>query len=203
VDPPHDGNNLSFYAGDERTDGSDDNTVVNIHLHESGLPASQQLPQMQYLQLFIPILKQCLLELQENATDYFKDMAGNYKNIVQYHMKVAKQLLTIGKTIGHNTENMAVMLNNASNHNNHHFDVLNGKMNSLLQKLEAAWTENTTLHEAYCTSREETALFKATMDTLMKNIDENITISTAPFTGNCNYLQHDGGDDDATILGPK
>jgi hypothetical protein len=31
VDPPHDGNHLSFDGGDERTDGSDDNTIVNMY----------------------------------------------------------------------------------------------------------------------------------------------------------------------------
>jgi hypothetical protein len=40
VDPPYDGNNLSFDAGDERTDGDDDNTVVNVHPRDSGPPAS-------------------------------------------------------------------------------------------------------------------------------------------------------------------
>jgi hypothetical protein len=43
VDPPHDGNNLSFDGGDEKTDGSNDNTVVITNPCESGLLASQQL----------------------------------------------------------------------------------------------------------------------------------------------------------------
>jgi uncharacterized protein (DUF983 family) len=30
VDPPYDGNNLSFDGGDERTAGSDDNTIVIV-----------------------------------------------------------------------------------------------------------------------------------------------------------------------------
>jgi hypothetical protein len=38
VDPPDDGNNLSFDGGDERTNGSDDNTVVNVHPRNSGPP---------------------------------------------------------------------------------------------------------------------------------------------------------------------
>jgi ABC-type transporter Mla subunit MlaD len=138
VDPPHDGNKLSFDGGDERTAGSDDNTIVKTCLHDSAPPASQQLPQTQYLQLFIPDLKQCLLELQESTIDYFKDMAGNHENTVQYYMKVAEQLLTMGKTISHNVENMAAMLNNTANHNDDHFDVLNSKMDSLLQKIDAA-----------------------------------------------------------------
>jgi hypothetical protein len=104
-------------------------------------------------------------------------MAGNQENTVQYHVKVAEQLHTIGKTIGHNVDNMVALLNNASNHNDHHFDALNSKMDSLLQKMDVASTENTIWHEAYHASREETALLKAAVDTLMKKLDENITIS--------------------------
>jgi hypothetical protein len=40
VDPPHDGNNLSFDGGDERTDGGDDNTIVIVNPRDSGPPAS-------------------------------------------------------------------------------------------------------------------------------------------------------------------
>jgi hypothetical protein len=43
VDPPHDGYNLSFDGGDERTDGSDGNTMVNVCQRDFGPPASQQL----------------------------------------------------------------------------------------------------------------------------------------------------------------
>jgi hypothetical protein len=43
VDPPKDGFHFSFNRGDERTDGSDDNTVVIMNPRDSGLPASQQL----------------------------------------------------------------------------------------------------------------------------------------------------------------
>jgi predicted nucleic acid-binding Zn-ribbon protein len=51
---------------------------------------------------------------------------------------------------------------------------LNSKVGSLLQRMDAAWTENTALHEAYRASREETAALKATVDALTKKLDENI-----------------------------
>jgi hypothetical protein len=38
VDPPHDGNSLSFDAGDERANGSDDNTIVIVNSCDSGPP---------------------------------------------------------------------------------------------------------------------------------------------------------------------
>jgi hypothetical protein len=54
------------------------------------------------------------------------------------------------------------------------------KMDNLLQKMNAAWTENTALCEAYRISREKTAALKAAVDTLTKKLDENITITTPP-----------------------
>jgi hypothetical protein len=46
--------------------------------------------------------------------------------------------------------------------------------------MDAAWTENTALREAYHTSREETAALKATVDALMKRIDKTITTTAPP-----------------------
>jgi hypothetical protein len=47
VDPPDDGNNLSFDGGDKRTNRSNDNTIVNVYPCDSGPPV---LPQhLQYL----------------------------------------------------------------------------------------------------------------------------------------------------------
>jgi hypothetical protein len=52
VDPPHNGNNLSFDGGDEKSEGRHDNTVVNVRPHDSGLPASPQYPA-----ILLPFLK--------------------------------------------------------------------------------------------------------------------------------------------------
>jgi regulator of replication initiation timing len=61
-----------------------------------------------------------------------------------------------------------------------HFDALNDKIDTLLQKMDTTWTENTALREAYRASREETAALKAAVDALTKRIDENITIPAPP-----------------------
>jgi hypothetical protein len=61
-----------------------------------------------------------------------------------------------------------------------HFDALNSKMDDLLQKMDATWTENTALREAYRASREETAALKAAVDTLTKKLEENITTTAPP-----------------------
>jgi predicted nuclease with TOPRIM domain len=65
----------------------------------------------------------------------------------------------------------------------HYYNNLNSKMDNLLQKMDAAWTENTALREAYHASREETAALKATVDTLTKKLDENIATTTLPSPG--------------------
>jgi hypothetical protein len=57
---------------------------------------------------------------------------------------------------------------------------LNSKIDSLLQQMDAAWTENTALREPYHASREETAALKAAVDTLTKKLDENITTTVPP-----------------------
>jgi hypothetical protein len=46
--------------------------------------------------------------------------------------------------------------------------------------MDAAWTENTALHEAYHASREQTAALNAAVDTLRKRIDETITTTVPP-----------------------
>jgi hypothetical protein len=51
-------------------------------------------------------------------------------------------------------------------------DNVNSNFDNLLQKMDAAWTENTALREAYRASREETAALKAAVDSLTQKIDE-------------------------------
>jgi regulator of replication initiation timing len=95
------------------------------------------------------------------------------------------------------------------------FDDVNSKMDNLLQEMDAAWTENTALREAYHASREETAALKAAVDTLMKKLDENIAITVPPspdtvtssttmeeMTMQLSYVQHDIQDVLDTIRNP-
>jgi hypothetical protein len=53
-------------------------------------------------------------------------------------------------------------------------------MDNSLQQIDVTWTENTALREAYRASREQTAALKAAVNTLMKTLDENITITVPP-----------------------
>jgi hypothetical protein len=65
-------------------------------------------------------------------------------------------------------------------HTDDRFTAIESKMDSLLQKMDVTWTKNTTLHEAYHASREETAMFKAAVNTLMKKLDESTAMSAPP-----------------------
>jgi hypothetical protein len=88
-------------------------------------------------------------------------------------------------------------------------------MDSLLQKMDVAWTENTVLREAYHASREETAALKAAVDTLTKKPDENIATTAPPspdtatssttmeeMTMQLSHVQHDIQDILDTIRNP-
>jgi hypothetical protein len=59
-------------------------------------------------------------------------------------------------------------------------DNINNNFDNLLQKMDAAWTENTALREAYRASREETAALKAAVDSLTQKIDEQLAIPAPP-----------------------
>jgi DNA repair exonuclease SbcCD ATPase subunit len=59
-------------------------------------------------------------------------------------------------------------------------DNVYNSFDNLLQKMDAAWTENTALHEAYRASREETAALKAAVDTLTQTIDEQLALPAPP-----------------------
>jgi hypothetical protein len=59
-------------------------------------------------------------------------------------------------------------------------DTVNNNFDKLLQEIDAAWTENTALREAYRASREETAALRAAVDALTKKIDETTTTTAPP-----------------------
>jgi hypothetical protein len=60
------------------------------------------------------------------------------------------------------------------------FAVIESKMDILLQKMDATWTENTALRKAYHASREETVALKAAVVTVTKKLDETIATPAPP-----------------------
>jgi hypothetical protein len=169
VDPPDDGIHFSFDGGDDRTDGSDDNPVAIANPRDSGPPASQQF------QKDIETLEH--LGRTATALEAFQTtilrLAENDDKQELYMRKLNRNLVAIseGETNAHDDDRTCT---------DDRFAVIEIKMDILLQKMDATWTENTALREAYCASREETAALKATVDTLMKKLHETIAISTPP-----------------------
>jgi hypothetical protein len=184
VDPSHDGNNLSFDGGDEHTDGSDDNTVVTTPPRDSGLPASRNTPNKRIaIQQWLPAMQDSLMHscppeppaepgvpqlLYLSAATHLVLMAIREGNM-KAQCEDEAHLITIDDKV-----------NGLKSDQQLHLKDLDSKMDSLLQKMDAAWTENTALRKAYCASREETAALKAAVDTLMKKLDENIDTAMPP-----------------------
>jgi hypothetical protein len=60
------------------------------------------------------------------------------------------------------------------------FHAIFGRLDSLLTKMDTVVNENTVLRAAYDASKQESAALKATVDTLSRNIDEQIAIPAPP-----------------------
>jgi hypothetical protein len=106
---------------------------------------------------------------------------------LQHNECVEDNTVLLGKQINFNRDDMAKRFITMDNRllsikadQLQHSDVLNSKIDTLLQKMDTAWTENTALRKAYHASREETAPLKAVVDALTTRINENITIPAPP-----------------------
>jgi hypothetical protein len=184
VDPPNEGNNLSFDGGDENTDGSDDNTVVTTPPRDSGLPASPNTPNKRIA------IQQWLQAMQDGLMHSCPPEAPAEPGVPQLlHLSAATHLVLMAIRDGNTKaqcEDEARLIaiddkvNGLKTDQHLHLKDLNSKMDSLLQKMDAAWMGNTALREAYRTSREETVALKAAVDSLTKKLDENITTTTPP-----------------------
>jgi hypothetical protein len=146
-------------------DGSDNNTIVNVCPHKSGPPASPQqlqiLPPMPGAQATLQLIQAC------------SNIQTKVESICQGHTPTQYE-----------DEDHICMIDKRQiysiTYQEQQFAGLNSKMDRLLQKMGAAWTKNTALHEAYHASRQETALLRAAVATLMKTLNKNIAISTPP-----------------------
>jgi hypothetical protein len=98
----------------------------------------------------------------------------------QNEANLTQEIHSMGNKIEYDAARMEATLGTTSDLNACYLDTLNSKMDSLLQKMDEACTENTGLREAYGASREKTVLLKAAVDTLTKKHDENIAISAPP-----------------------
>jgi hypothetical protein len=140
-------------------DGSDDNTGVNVHPHDSGPPASS------YSQDKGITIQEWLQDIKDGLVHSCPARTLPPPGLPQIlELSTATHMLLMAIRAG----NMKAQCTNEA------------RLITLEDKIDAAWTENTVLRKAYHTSRGETALLKAAVDTLMKKLDENSAISAPP-----------------------
>jgi hypothetical protein len=111
VDPPHDRNNLSLDAGDDRTDGSNDNTIVNIPPHDSSLPAS---PNYQNNATAISLILQTLICTLVNTQGY--------------EARLAEEVWLIINKTEYNIAKIEAVCSSTSDYNTSQLDILNSKI---------------------------------------------------------------------------
>jgi hypothetical protein len=168
VDLPHDGSDPITNGRDGNVDGTDERSAANTPQHASAVgttaaPSPQQTPNGDH-----PLCIWCH-ELIAAAVDTIVHAAPlDCSPEVIYHYS-AVSLCAIEQA---HIETQLCLAKIEDNVNNN-FD-------KLLQKIDAAWTENMALRKAYHASREETAALKAAVDALTKRINKTITMTAPP-----------------------
>jgi hypothetical protein len=168
VDLPRDGSDPFTDGSDGKVDGTDERSAVNAPQRASAAETTaaaspQQTPTGD------PLLRIWHRELIAAMVDTIvHDAPLHCSPEVIYHYSAAS-LCAVEQA--HIDTQLRLTKSEDNVYNN---------LDTLLQKMDAAWTENTALCEAYHAYREETAALKAAVDTLTKRIDENITTTAPP-----------------------
>jgi hypothetical protein len=152
VDPPNDGNNLSLDGGDGPTDGSDNNTVVNM--------------------------SQCVAAAAA-APEQLLDDAAQLVQITNLYTTVAT---TMRDYIQKTSDDMHDLLIEMDDHANARLEPFYNILEGILQRMDTVLNNNTELCVAYDASRAETAALKDAVDTLTRKFDEHTTIEAPPST---------------------
>jgi hypothetical protein len=150
VDPPTDGNHLPFDGGDGKTDGSDDNSVVNASQCVSAAAASPE-------QLL--------------------DDAAQLVQIMNLYTTVA---MTTRDYVQKTSDDMYDLLIEMDDHANARLEPFYNMLEGALQQMDAVLTDNTVLRVAYDASRVETAVLKTAVDTLTRKLDEHTAMLAPP-----------------------
>jgi hypothetical protein len=168
VDLPHDGSDPFTDGRDGNVDGSDGKSAVNapIHVFTVGTPAAASPPPAPTGEPPLRVWRRGLIADITHAIPHEERMQFGHELHCQYsaaslcgievaHIEIQRCLTTLEDNINNNFDN-------------------------LLHKMDAAWTENTALREAYRASREETAALKAAVDSLTQKLDEQLAIPAPP-----------------------
>jgi hypothetical protein len=152
VDLPEDGSDSTFDGRDGKVDGTDHNTVVIANPRDSGLPASQQLQHTEWVKDNIVLLSQQINDL-------------HYKNETRLY-KIKERVIGLSNSQYQFFEDA--------------FQTVSDKLDNLARKVDKMALEKVALHKAYSQSIAEMAALKATVDTLMKQLDEHIVFPDLP-----------------------
>jgi hypothetical protein len=168
VDLPHDGSDSFTNGRDGKVDGTDERSAANAPQHTSAVgttaaPSPQQTPNRDP-----PLCVWCCGLITAVVNTIIHNTPLDCSPEVIYHYAAAS-LCAVEQAYIETQLHLAKLEDNVNNN----FD-------KLLQKVDAAWTENTVLHEAYRASREETAALKSAVGTLMNRIDETTTTTAPP-----------------------
>jgi hypothetical protein len=168
VDLPHDGSDPSTDGRDGKDDGSDGKSDVNapIRVFTAGTPAAALPSQTPNGDPPLCVWRRKLIEaavgtfvygdpIDYGAGNHFQYSAASLCAVEQAHIETQWHLHSFEERI-------------------------NSNFDKLLQKMDAAWVENTALREAYHASREETAALKVAVDSLTQKIDEQLAIPAPP-----------------------
>jgi hypothetical protein len=174
VDLPRHGSDPFTDGRDGKVDGTDERSTANApqHVFAAGTPVAASPPpaptgepqwpgepplRIWHCGLIADVAYAITNEerLQFGHELHFQYSAASLCAIEQAHIETQRHLITFEDNVNNNFDN-------------------------LLQKMDAAWTENTALREAYCTSREETAALKAAVDSLTQKIDKQLAILAPP-----------------------
>jgi hypothetical protein len=166
--PPNDGNSLSLDGGDGKVDGTDARSAVNMPqcVAAAEITAAASPQQTATGDPPLHVWRRELIAAAIDTIVHDAPMDCRPEAIFHYY---AASLCAVEQAHTEIQWRLATFEDNVYN-----------SFDNLLQKIDAAWTENTALREAYRASREETAALNAAVDTLMKRIDETITTTMPP-----------------------
>jgi hypothetical protein len=183
VDPPNNGNNLSFDGGDGKPDGSDGKSAVNTPQHVSAVettaaastqPPPNVTPDHSWHEcLAREAIAAYIGTLERGPENTFESSAATLVAITDHHYHIQERLQATDDFLRSQSK-----LSNDFIYKN--FQTVNCKLNLLLVKVDTVVQENTVLREAHEDSRKETAALKAAVDTLTWKFDEQIAIPAPP-----------------------
>jgi hypothetical protein len=183
VDPPNNGNNLSFHGGDGKPDGSDGKSAVNapqrVSAAETTAAASTQPPpdvapdHSWHERLAREAIAAYIGTLERGPDNTFEYSAATLVAITDHHYHIQERLQATDDFLRSQSK-----LSDDFIYKN--FQTINRKLNLLLGKVDTVVQENTVLRKAHEDSRKEKAVLQAAVDNLTCKLDEYTAISAPP-----------------------